>query len=78
MVIGEPDPNVQYDPLRTPSGNRIAVRQYTIEASGEVVRDTIKRAKTGRWELVCDEGPRLGGLDIAPAPLQYFAASVLF
>ena len=35
MVIGDPDPNVQYDPLQIPSEKRLAVRQYTIEASGE-------------------------------------------
>ena len=78
MVIGDPNPEVRYDPLETSRGGRLTVRQYKVDATAEIVKDTIKRGKTGRWEIVCDETPILGGLAVAPAPMQYFAMAVLF
>jgi hypothetical protein len=30
------------------------------------------------WRLVSDEGKQLGGAELAPCPLEYFAAGVLF
>jgi hypothetical protein len=54
------------------------VRLSSIEATAEVVQDQLKRGKAGRWEIVCDEGAGLGGLDVAPTPLQYFGLAVLF
>lgn len=37
-----------------------------------------KQALFGRFELLCDEGPELGGDDSAPPPLAFFAASLGF
>ncbi len=75
MVIRDPKPDVQYDLMATVSG---PVRRWYNEASAEVVQDQLKRGRAGRWEIFCDEPPSLGGLDVAPTPLQYFALSVLF
>ncbi len=77
MSIGEPKPGVKYDPLDSSKG-RLTLRQYHVDASAEVVQDTIKRGKSGHWELISDEGRGLGGLDVAPAPMQYFALAVVF
>ena len=75
MVIRDPKQGVEYDPMATQQGR---VRVSSIEATAEVVQDQLKRGKSGRWEIICDEGPSLGGVDVAPTPLQYFAMAVLF
>ena len=75
MVIRDPKPNVEYDPMANTTG---PVRESSVEASAEVVDDQVKRGKAGRWEVICDEPADLGGLDLAPAPLQYFALALLF
>jgi len=77
MTIGEPKPGVRYDPLDSSQG-RLTVRRYWVDATAEVVQDTIKRGKSGHWELICDEGKSMGGLDVGPAPMQYLALSILF
>lgn len=78
VISGESNPNVRYDPLDSASKGRLAVRRYKVDATAEVVHDTIKRGKSGHWELLCDEGKLLGGMDLAPAPMQYFALAILF
>ena len=75
MVIRDPKPGVQYDPMATATSR---VREWALEATAEVVQDQLKRGKSSRWEIVCDEPAGLGGLDLAPAPLQYFAMAILF
>ena len=75
MVIRDPKTEVQYDPMARVTG---PVRLSSIEATAEVVQDQLKRGKAGRWEIICDEGASLGGLDVAPTPLQYFALAVLY
>ena len=75
MVIRDPKPDVEYDPMANAGG---PVRESFAEASAEVVEDQLKRGKAGRWEVICDEPADLGGLDIAPAPLEYFALALLF
>jgi hypothetical protein len=75
MVIRDPKPNIEYDPMAQVEG---PVRHSSIEATAEVVQDQLKRGHAGRWELICDEGERIGGLDVGPTPLQYFALGVLF
>ncbi len=75
MVIRDPRDNVEYDPM---AGRRGPTRLSSIEATAEVVQDQLKRGKAGRWEVICDEGASLGGLDVAPTPLEYFALAVLF
>lgn len=75
MVIRDPKPGVQYDPMARVTG---PVRLSSVEATAEVVQDQLKRGRAGRWEIVCDEPSGLGGLDVAPTPLQYFGMAVLF
>ena len=75
MVIRDPKPGVQYDPMARVTGS---VRLSSVEATTEVVQDQLKRGRAGRWEIVCDEPTGLGGLDVAPTPLQYFGMAVLF
>ena len=75
MVIRDPKPHVQYDPFVGVTG---PVRLSLVQASAEVVQDQLKRGKSGRWEIICDEPPGLGGLDVAPSPLHYFALAILF
>ncbi len=48
------------------------------ECSAEIVHDKIKRGKARRFEIICDEPARIGGLEIAPTPLEYFALGILF
>ena len=75
MVIRDPKEHVEYDPM---VGVRGPVRLASVEATAEVVQDQLKRGNCGKWEIICDEPPSLGGLDVAPAPLHYFAMAVLF
>jgi hypothetical protein len=75
MVIRDPDPDVDYDPMAAVTG---PVRKSVAEAKVEVVQGMLKRGTSGRWEVLCDEPPDLGGLDLAPAPLEYFALALLF
>lgn len=75
MVIRDPKLGVQYDPMARVTGS---VRLSSVEATAEVVQDQLKRGRAGRWEIVCDEPSGLGGLDVAPTPLQYFGMAVLF
>ena len=75
MVIRDPQPDVEFDPMAAVTG---PVRESVAEASVEAVQGMLKRGSAGRWEVLCDEPPGLGGLDLAPAPLQYFALALLF
>ena len=52
MVIRDPKPGVQYDPMARVTGS---VRLSSVEATAEVVQDQLKRGRAGRWEIVCDE-----------------------
>ena len=38
----------------------------------------MRRAKVRGFEIMCDEPEIIGGSGSAPAPLHYFAASILF
>ncbi len=70
-----PEPN--YDPF--PPGQ--SERKMTIEMEVEDMGHMLRRAFTkghGSFTIYCDEGPGLGGAGTAPAPLHYFAASILF
>ena len=57
MVIRDPKQEVEYDPM---AGQQGPVRLSSIEATAEVVQDQLKRGKSGRWEIICDEGSSLG------------------
>lgn len=58
---------------QTPEGRRFA---FDVRAH-KVVRQQ-KKAMFASFEILCDEGARIGGDDTAPPPLAYFAASVAF
>ena len=75
MVIRDPNPDLQYDPMAKAVGR---LRAFSREATAEVVLDQLKRGKAGRWEVICDEPTSLGGLDTAPAPLDYLGLAILF
>jgi hypothetical protein len=75
MVIRNPKPGIEYDPMKNVTG---PVRLASVEATAEVVLDQVKRGKAGRWEVICDEGERIGSYDLGPTPLQYFGWGVLF
>jgi len=36
------------------------------------------REDASSWEMVCDEGERVGGEDTAPPPLAYYSAGIAF
>lgn len=36
------------------------------------------RPENNTWEILCDEGKRIGGDDSAPAPLAYYSAGIAF
>jgi hypothetical protein len=38
----------------------------------------LRRGKVRGFEIMCDEPESIGGSGSAPAPLHYFAASILF
>lgn len=57
----------------------------TVRLTGEIVEKERKRVlvaeevpKGSTFEIVSDEGEGLGGDDIAPTPLSYFAAAIAF
>jgi hypothetical protein len=61
------------------------VQEIRIHVSAESLGKMKKRAvvKSGRadssaWEILCDEGKRIGGDDSAPAPLAYYSAGIAF
>lgn len=60
-------------------------QEIRIHVSAESLGKMKKRAvvKSGRtdgstWEILCDEGKRIGGEDSAPAPLAYYSAGIAF
>jgi hypothetical protein len=36
------------------------------------------RSDASSWEMICDEGARVGGDDEAPPPLAYYSAGIAF
>ena len=52
--------------------------EFTFDVQAEKLERQRKRATFAQFELLCDEGERLGGDDSAPPPLAYFAAAVGF
>ena len=77
MSTSEPRPVANYDPF-PPGQNE---RKMTIEMEVEDMGNMLRRAFTkghGSFTIYCDEPPAIGGNSTAPAPLHYFAASILF
>ena len=49
-----------------------------IECEVDDLGHMLRRAKVRGFEIMCDEPETIGGSNSAPAPLHYFAASILF
>ncbi len=54
----------------------IQVEAETLERQRKVARVSAGSGST--FEMICDEGTRIGGDDTAPSPLGYFSAGVAF
>jgi hypothetical protein len=48
---------------------------HTEVVAGEV---QLKRGIAGKFEVMCDEPPRIGGTDTYPTPMSYLAMSIGF
>jgi len=48
-----------------------------VEDMGNMLRRAFTKGH-GSFTIYCDEPPAIGGNGTAPAPLHYFAASILF
>lgn len=53
-------------------------RRFSFDVRAERTRRQQKRARFGRFEILCDEGSAIGGDDSAPPPLAYFGAALAF
>ncbi len=54
----------------------IEVEAETLERQRKLARVRSRNGST--FEMICDEGTRIGGDDTAPSPLAYFSAGVAF
>ena len=63
-----------YEPI--PAGQNS--RSMVIEVEADDFGNMLRRAKVRGYFIYCDEGESIGGVGSAPAPLHYFAASILF
>ncbi len=55
--------------------------QVNAESLGKMKKRAVvkgMRADSSSWEMLCDEGERVGGEDSAPPPLAYFSAGIAF
>ena len=77
MATASSRPELNYDPF-PPGGSH---RSMTIEMEVEDMGNMLRRAFTlgqSDFTIYCDEPAAIGGNNTAPAPLHYFAASILF
>ena len=51
--------------------------ELDVEDMGNMLRRAFVNTH-GKFTIYCDEPPTIGGNSTAPAPLHYFAASILF
>lgn len=63
-----------YDPFPEGGSHRAMVIECEVDDLGNMLR----RAKVRGFEIMCDEPETIGGSASAPAPLYYFASSILF
>jgi hypothetical protein len=67
---------------QTQPGGAMEIRiQVTAESVGKMKKRAVvkgMRADSSSWEMLCDEGARVGGDDSAPPPLAYFSAGIAF
>ena len=70
-------PEPQYDPFPPGGSYRAMVVECEVDDLGNMLRRA-KMKSHGEFSIYCDEPPEIGGGSTAPAPLHYFAASILF
>ena len=70
-----PTPN--YDPFLPGQSSRSMVIELDVEDMGNMLRRAFVDTH-GKFTIYCDEPEVIGGNNTAPAPLHYFAASILF
>ena len=70
-----PVPN--YDPFPPGQNSRSMVIELDVEDMGNMLRRAFT-GNHGNFTIYCDEPAAIGGNGTAPAPLHYFAASILF
>ena len=56
----------------------IQVEAETLERQRKLARVRSGSGAGSTFEMLCDEGTRIGGDDTAPSPLAYFSAGVAF
>ena len=66
-----------YDPFPPGQSSRSMVIELDVEDMGNMLRRAFVDTH-GKFTIYCDEPPAIGGNSTAPAPLHYFAASILF
>ena len=76
MAVGAPTEE------RTQAGSPTEIRiLVNAESLGKMKKRAVvkgMRADSSSWEMVCDEGTRVGGDDEAPPPLAYYSAGIAF
>ena len=70
-----PLPN--YDPFPPGQSSRSMVIELDVEDMGNMLQRAFVDTH-GKFTIYCDEPPGIGGNSTAPAPLHYFAASIVF
>ena len=68
------EPN--YDPFPPGGSHRSMVIEMDVEDMGSMLRRGFTTSH-GDFTIYCDEPAAIGGNGTAPAPLHYFAASIL-
>ncbi|MAQ12263.1 MAG: hypothetical protein CL721_02745 [Chloroflexi bacterium] len=71
MTTG-PRPN--YEPIPTGQSSRSMV----IECEADDLGNMLRRVNVSGFRIMCDEPKTIGGNGTTPAPLHYFATSILF
>ncbi|MYC36845.1 MAG: hypothetical protein F4X66_08020 [Chloroflexi bacterium] len=72
---GKLQPN--YNPFPPGQSSRSMVVELDVEDMGQMLRRAFIDTH-GKFTIYCDEPEAIGGNGTAPAPLHYFAASILF
>ena len=70
-------PTTNYDPFPPGQSSRSMVIELDVEDMGNMLRRAFVDGH-GKFTIYCDEPEAIGGNNTAPAPLHYFAASILF
>ena len=66
-----------YNPFPPGQSSRSMVIELDVEDMGNMLRGALVDTH-GKFTIYCDEPAAIGGNGTAPAPLHYFAASILF